>query len=80
MTKGWIAPPTVPCFIPWLALRAPGQTPGAVVNSFNELMPGHIHLNALCQAIKLGIAEAGGTRLNFRPSPSATAWPPATRA
>ena len=37
----------------------------AVVNSFNELMPGHIHLNALCQAIKLGIAENGGTPLEF---------------
>ena len=23
----------------------------AVVNSFNELMPGHIHLQPLCQAI-----------------------------
>ena len=33
----------------------------AVVNSFNELMPGHVHLNSLAQAIKLGIAEAGGT-------------------
>lgn len=37
----------------------------AVVNSFNELMPGHVHLNALCQAIKLGIAESGGTPLEF---------------
>jgi dihydroxy-acid dehydratase len=37
----------------------------AVVNSFNELMPGHVHLNALCQAIKLGVAEAGGTPLEF---------------
>jgi dihydroxy-acid dehydratase len=37
----------------------------AVVNSFNELMPGHVHLSALCQAIKLGIAEAGGTPLEF---------------
>jgi dihydroxy-acid dehydratase len=37
----------------------------AVVNSFNELMPGHIHLNTLAQAIKLGIAEAGGTPLEF---------------
>jgi dihydroxy-acid dehydratase len=37
----------------------------AVVNSFNELMPGHVHLNALCQAIKIGIAEAGGTPLEF---------------
>ena len=37
----------------------------AVVNSFNELMPGHVHLNGLCQAVKLGIAEAGGTPLEF---------------
>ncbi|MEW6264505.1 MAG: dihydroxy-acid dehydratase [Thermodesulfobacteriota bacterium] len=37
----------------------------AVVNSFNELMPGHIHLNPLAQAVKLGIAEAGGTPLEF---------------
>src|SRR4030042_1714550 len=37
----------------------------AVVNSFNEVVPGHIHLQALCQAIKLGASEAGGTPLEF---------------
>lgn len=37
----------------------------AVVNSFNELIPGHVHLQPLCQAIKMGIAEAGGTPLEF---------------
>ncbi len=37
----------------------------AVVNSFNELMPGHVHLQPLCHAIKMGIAEAGGTPLEF---------------
>jgi dihydroxy-acid dehydratase len=37
----------------------------AVVNSFNELVPGHIHMQPLCQAIKLGIAESGGTPLEF---------------
>ena len=37
----------------------------AVVNSFNELMPGHVHLQPLAQAIKLGVAEAGGTPLEF---------------
>jgi dihydroxy-acid dehydratase len=37
----------------------------AVVNSFNELVPGHVHLQPLCQAIKLGIAGAGGTPLEF---------------
>jgi dihydroxy-acid dehydratase len=37
----------------------------AVVNSFNELVPGHVHLQPLCRTIKLGIAEAGGTPLEF---------------
>ena len=37
----------------------------AIVNSFNELVPGHVHLQPLCQAIKLGVAEAGGTPLEF---------------
>jgi dihydroxy-acid dehydratase len=37
----------------------------AIVNSFNEVMPGHVHLQPLCQAIKLGVAEAGGTPLEF---------------
>ena len=37
----------------------------AIVNSFNELMPGHVHLQPLCQAIKMGVAEAGGTPLEF---------------
>ncbi len=36
-----------------------------VVNSFNELVPGHVHLKELAQAIKLGVAEAGGTPLEF---------------
>ncbi len=36
-----------------------------IVNSFNELVPGHIHLQPLCQAAKLGVAEAGGTPLEF---------------
>lgn len=37
----------------------------AIVNSFNELMPGHIHLQPLAQAIKMAVAEAGGTPLEF---------------
>ena len=36
-----------------------------IVNSFNELVPGHVHLQPLCQAIKMGVAEAGGTPLEF---------------
>lgn len=37
----------------------------AVVNSFNEVMPGHVHLRTLCDAIKMGVAEAGGTPIEF---------------
>jgi dihydroxy-acid dehydratase len=36
-----------------------------VVNSFNELVPGHVHMQPLCQAIKMGVVEAGGTPLEF---------------
>ena len=52
----------------------------AVVNSFNELMPGHVHLNPLVQAIKLGVAEAGERPSNFPASRSVTASPRAIRA
>jgi len=37
----------------------------AVVNSWNEIVPGHIHLNKLAEAVKGGIYEAGGTPLEF---------------
>ncbi len=32
-----------------------------VVNSFNELIPGHIHLNSIAEAVKGGVRSAGGT-------------------
>ncbi|MFA5367452.1 MAG: dihydroxy-acid dehydratase, partial [Dehalococcoidia bacterium] len=32
-----------------------------VVNSFNEVIPGHIHLNKIADAVKGGIRSAGGT-------------------
>lgn len=37
----------------------------AVVNSFNEIVPGHMHLNELADAAKNGIREAGGVPLEF---------------
>jgi len=37
----------------------------AVVNSWNEIVPGHIHLDALARQVKKGIVEAGGTPLEF---------------
>ncbi len=37
-----------------------------VVNSGNEIIPGHIHLDKIAEAVKGGIREAGGTPLEFR--------------
>ena len=37
----------------------------AVVNSFNEITPGHIHLQKLGQKVKDGIRAAGGVPLEF---------------
>ncbi|MHB8156128.1 MAG: dihydroxy-acid dehydratase [Desulfocucumaceae bacterium] len=36
-----------------------------VVNSFNEIVPGHIHLNEITDAVKAGIRLAGGTPVEF---------------
>jgi dihydroxy-acid dehydratase len=36
-----------------------------VVNTWNELNPGHKHLNTLAEAVKYGILEAGGVPFEF---------------
>jgi dihydroxy-acid dehydratase len=36
-----------------------------VVNSFNEIVPGHAHLDKIAQAVKAGVRTAGGTPLEF---------------
>ncbi len=36
-----------------------------VVNSFNEIVPGHIHLRQIAEAVKAGVRMAGGTPLEF---------------
>jgi len=36
-----------------------------IANSFNEVIPGHIHLRGLVEAVKEGIREAGGTPMEF---------------
>ena len=36
-----------------------------VVNSYNELIPGHIHLNELARCVKDGIRLAGGVPMEF---------------
>ena len=36
-----------------------------IVSSFNEIVPGHINLDKISDAVKLGVAEAGGTPVVF---------------
>jgi len=36
-----------------------------IANSFNEIIPGHIHLKNLVEAVKAGIRMAGGTPMEF---------------
>ncbi len=36
-----------------------------VVNSFSEIVPGHMHLDKITQAVKAGIRAAGGTPIEF---------------
>ncbi|HNR66275.1 MAG TPA: dihydroxy-acid dehydratase, partial [Atribacterota bacterium] len=36
-----------------------------VVNAFNEIIPGHIQLNEIVQAVKIGVAAAGGIAMEF---------------
>ena len=37
-----------------------------IVNSFNEFIPGHIHLDRLAQAVKAGVRAAGGVPFEFQ--------------
>ena len=36
-----------------------------IVSSYNEIVPGHINLDKITQAVKLGVAMAGGTPIMF---------------
>jgi dihydroxy-acid dehydratase len=36
-----------------------------IVNSANEIVPGHIHLNTIARAVKDGVRMAGGTPMEF---------------
>jgi len=37
----------------------------AVVNSWNEFVPGHVHLDRIADAVKAGVRSAGGTPFEF---------------
>ena len=36
-----------------------------IVNSFNEVIPGHCHLSQIARAVKDGVLAAGGTPMEF---------------
>ena len=36
-----------------------------VVNAFNEIIPGHFHLRSIADAVKIGVAGAGGMPVEF---------------
>ena len=36
-----------------------------IVNSFNEVVPGHVHLREIAEAVKAGVRIAGGTPMEF---------------
>jgi len=36
-----------------------------IVNSYNEIVPGHMNLDKIVEAVKLGVAMAGGTPIEF---------------
>ncbi len=44
---------------------APDKPFIGVANSFNDIIPGHIHLNDLTQEVKRGIRDAGGVPLEW---------------
>jgi dihydroxy-acid dehydratase len=53
-------------------LKATGLTNGqirkpiiGIVNSFNEIVPGHIHLQTIARAVKDGVLASGGTPIEF---------------
>ncbi len=45
--------------------RSFGKPMVAIVNSWNEVVPGHLHLRLLGEAAKKGVLEAGGIPLEF---------------
>ncbi|MEM2801974.1 MAG: dihydroxy-acid dehydratase [Archaeoglobaceae archaeon] len=42
-----------------------GKPVVAIVNSWNEIVPGHVHLRELANFVKIGIREKGGVPLEF---------------
>ena len=39
-----------------------------IVSSYNEIVPGHMNLDKIVDAVKLGVAMAGGTPIVYIPN------------
>ena len=46
-----------------------------IVSSYNEIVPGHMNLDKIVDAVKIGVAMAGAPRWYFPQSLCATALP-----
>lgn len=46
-----------------------------IVSSYNEIVPGHMNLDKIVNAVKMGVAMAGGPLLYFRPLQCVTESP-----
>ncbi len=58
--------PTGRCSGQWAYARRDFEKPFiGIVNSFNEIVPGHMHLNKIAAAVKAGVLSAGGIPFEF---------------
>ena len=53
--------PSFPFLRQWVIPIGTGTAPNRIANSFNEIIPGHIHLRTITEAVKAGVRLAGGT-------------------
>ena len=48
-----------------IGARDQGRPVIGIANSFNELIPGHMHLRSIAEQVKYGVYQAGGVPLEF---------------
>ena len=63
--KGAPPPPTVPCSTPWATRGGGGAPSSGGFFLYNEIVPGHMNLDKIAEAVKAGIRAAGGTPVEF---------------
>ncbi|MFR3424026.1 MAG: dihydroxy-acid dehydratase [Lachnospiraceae bacterium] len=57
---------TVLCSMPWDMTKEEMERPlVGIVSSYNEIVPGHMNLDKIVEAVKMGVAMAGGTPMVF---------------